>query len=73
VLPFSDARRQVVRFINDQLGPMGEMLAIRAEGCRTPADLQAALPRIRDGLKNFKGSAVVLQFDEELADRLPKV
>jgi hypothetical protein len=72
-LPFSDARRQVVRFINDQLGPMGETLAIRAEACKTPADLQAALPRIRDGLKNFKGSAVVQQFDEELADRLPKV
>lgn len=72
-LPFSDARRQVVRFINDQLGPMGETLAIRAEGCKTPADLQAALPRIRDGLKSFKGASVVQQFDEELANRLPKV
>lgn len=71
-LPFSDARRQVVRFINDQLGPMGETLAIRAEGCKTPADLQAAVPRIRDGLKSFKGAAVVQQFDEELANRLPK-
>lgn len=73
MLPFSEARRQVVRFINDQLGPMGETLAIRAEGCKTPADLQAALPRIRDGLKSFKGSAVLQQFDDELADRLPKV
>lgn len=72
-LPFSDARRQVVRFINDQLGPMGETLAIRAESCKTPADLQAALPRIRDGLKSFKGAAVVQQFDEELAERLPRV
>lgn len=72
-LPFSEARRQVVRFINDQLGPMGETLAIRAEGCKTPADLQAALPRIRDGLKSFKGAAVLQQFDEELAGRLPKV
>lgn len=72
-LPFSDARRQVVRFINDQLPPMGETLAIGAENCRTPADLQAALPRIRDGLKSFKGAAVVQQFDELLANRLPKV
>lgn len=71
-LPFSEARRQVVRFINDQLGPMGETLAIRAEGCKTPADLQAALPRIRDGLKSFKGAGVMQQFDEELASRLPK-
>jgi hypothetical protein len=71
-LPFSEARRQVVRFINDQLGPMGETLAIRAESCKTPTDLQAALPRIRDGLKSFKGAAVVQQFDDELAVRLPK-
>lgn len=72
-LPFSEARRLVVRFINDQLGPMGETLAIRAEGCKTPADLQAALPRIREGLKSFKGSAVAQQFDGEIAERLPKV
>lgn len=72
-LPFSEARRLVVRFINDQLGPMGETLAIRAEGCKTPADLQTALPRIREGLKSFKGAAVLQQFDEELAGRLPKV
>lgn len=72
-LPFSEARRQVVRFINDQLGPMGEPLAMRIESCKTPADLQAALPRIRDGLKNFKNSATVQRFDEEFAARLPKV
>lgn len=73
MLPFSEARRQVVRFINDQLGPVGETLAIRAESCKTPADLQVALPRIREGLKSFKGAAVLQQFDEELASRLPKV
>jgi hypothetical protein len=72
-LPFSEARRMVVRFINDQLGPMGEPLAMRVEACKTPADLQAALPRIRDGLKNFKNSATVQRFDEEFAARLPKV
>ncbi len=72
-LPFSEARRQVVRYINDQLGPMGETLAIRAESCKTPADLQAALPRIRDGLKSFKGAAALQQFEDELAGRLPKV
>jgi hypothetical protein len=72
-LPFSEARRLVVRFINDQLGPMGEPLAMRVEACRTPADLQIALPRIRDGLKNFKNSATVQRFDEELVVRLPRV
>lgn len=69
--PFLDARRRVVRFINDQLGPMGETLAIRVESCKTASDLQAALPRIRDGLRNFKSSATVQQFDQEIAVHLP--
>lgn len=70
-LPFADARRLVVRFVNDQLGPMGESLALRIEGCKTPADLQAVLPRVRDGLLNFKNAATVAQFDQEVASRLP--
>lgn len=69
--PFPDARRRVVRFINDQLGPMGETLAMRVESCKNAADLQAALPRIRDGLRNFKNSATVQQFDQEIAIHLP--
>lgn len=72
-LPFSEARRMVVRFINDQLGPMGEQLAMRVESCKTPADLQAALPRIRDSLHNFKNLATVQRFDQELVGRLPKI
>ncbi len=71
VLPFADARRLVVRFVNDRLGPMGESLAIRVEGCRTAAELQAALPRVRDGLLNFKNSSTVAQFDQEVVPRLP--
>lgn len=70
-LPFADARRLVVRFVNDQLGPMGEPLALRVEGCKTPADLQAVLPRVRDGLLNFKNAATVAQFDQDVAARLP--
>lgn len=70
-LPFADARRLVVRFVNDQLGPMGEPLALRIEACKTPADLQAVLPRVRDGLLNFKNAATVAQFDQEVATRLP--
>lgn len=70
-LPFADARRLVVRFVNDQLGPMGESLALRIEGCKTPADLQAILPRVRDGLLNFKNAATVAQFDQDVASRLP--
>lgn len=70
-LPLADARKGVVRFINDQLGPMGESLAMKVEGCRNAADLQALLPRIRDGLRNLKGAAAVQQFDQTWAGRLP--
>lgn len=70
-LSFADARRLMVRFVNDQLGPMGEPLAIRIEGCKTPADLQAILPRVRDGLLNFKNAATVAQFDQDVVSRLP--
>lgn len=71
VLPLAEARKGVVRFINDQLGPMGESLAMKVEGCKTAADLQAQLPRIRDGLRNMKGAGVVQQFDQAWASRLP--
>lgn len=71
-LPFSEARRMMVRFINDQLGPMGEPLAMRVESCKTPVDLLTVLPRIRDGLSNLKGAAIVQRFDQELVARLPR-
>jgi hypothetical protein len=71
-LPFSEARRMMVRFINDQLGPMGEPLAMRVESCKTPVDLLTVLPRIRDGLSNLKGAATLQRFDQELVARLPR-
>lgn len=71
ILPLSDARKGVVRFINDQLGPMGESLAMKVEGCKNAADLQALLPRIRDGLRNLKGAGAVQLFDQTWAGRLP--
>ena len=71
-LPFSEARRMMVRFLNDQLGPMGEPLAMRVEACKTPVDLLTVLPRIRDGLSNLKGPATLQRFDQELVARLPR-
>ncbi|MBX3610696.1 MAG: hypothetical protein KF871_12450 [Hydrogenophaga sp.] len=73
LLPFGEARRLVARFINDQLGPMGETLAIKVEGCKNPGDLQALLPRIRDVLLNMKNTAAAAQFDVDVAPRLPLV
>lgn len=71
ILPFADARRLVVRFINDQVGPPGEALAIRVEACKTAVELRDQLPRIRDGLKNHRSAATVQRFDADVVPRLP--
>lgn len=72
-LPFADARRLVIRFINDALGPMGEQIAMRVESCKTAAELQAQLPRIRDALKNFRGISLVQSFDLDVVPKLPRL
>jgi hypothetical protein len=71
-LPFADARRLVVRFINDSVGPMGEQTAIRIESCKTPTELQALLPRIRDALQNYRGLSTVQRFNDEVVPQLPR-
>jgi hypothetical protein len=71
-LPFADARRLVVRFVNDQVGPMGEQTAMRIESCKTAAELQSQLPRIRDALQNFRGMNTVQRFDQEIVPKLPR-
>jgi hypothetical protein len=72
VLGFIDGRRLVVRFVNDQLGPMGEQTAMRVESCKNAAELQAQLPRVRDSLKNARGSGTVQRFDIEIVPQLPQ-
>lgn len=72
-LPFSDARRLVVRFVNDALGPMGEQTAIRVESCKNAAELQAQLPRIRDALQNLRGMSMVQNFDLDVVPKLPRL
>lgn len=71
-LPFLDARRLVVRFINDVAGPMGELTAIKVESCKTAAELQAQLPRVREALQNYRGAATVQRFDQEIVPQLPR-
>lgn len=69
--PLPDARRRVARFLNDQLGPMGEAIALKVEACRQEADLRALVPRIREALLNYRNSATVARFDADIAPHLP--
>ncbi len=70
-LPFADARRLVIRFVNDALGPLGEATAIRVESCKSVADLLSVLPRVREALKNLRGTAIAERFDREVLPQLP--
>ena len=60
-----------MRFINDQLGPAGEAIAIRVEGCKNTPELRAQLQRVRDALKSFRGAAAVQKFDADVMPLLP--
>lgn len=73
VLPLPDARRRMVRFINDQLGPMGESLAMRVEASKSVTELRGLVPKVRDHLRNYKGSEAVHLFDEEVLPLIPTV
>ena len=66
-----DAKRRVARYINDQLGPMGEAIALKVEACRQEADLRALVPRIREALLNYRNNATVARFDADIAPHLP--
>lgn len=72
-LPLADARRLVARFVNDQLGPAGEALAIRIEGCKSEVDLLSLLPRVRDSLRNYRDVATVQRFDLDVVPCLPRL
>lgn len=71
-LSVAKARSLVARFVNDALGPMGEQAAIRVESCRTMAELQATLPRVREHLKSLRGQAAVQRFEQEIVPLVPR-
>jgi hypothetical protein len=55
-------RREAVRAVNDLLGPMGEMLAIKLEQAKNGAELQAALERAVTVIGNARGGGAAAQF-----------
>jgi hypothetical protein len=61
-LDLAALKRAAVRSINDQLGPMGESLALRIERCRSPAELQPLLVTATDIIRNARGPAAATAF-----------
>lgn len=55
-------RREVVRALNDQLGPMGETLAIRIERSRDFAELKPLIETAVQAIGNVRGPAAAAAF-----------
>lgn len=70
--PFGDAlKREIVRSLNDQLGPMAETLAIKVERVRSAEELRAVLEQAQRALRDMRGSAAARAFAERYLGREP--
>jgi len=66
--PFGDAlKREIVRSLNDQLGPMAEALAIKVERARSADELRPVLEQAQRALRDMRGSAAARAFAERFA------
>lgn len=61
-------RRDAVRAVNDLLGPMGEMVALKLEQAKNPDDLRAALERAVTVIGNARGGAAAVQFARQFIE-----
>jgi hypothetical protein len=61
-------RRDAVRAVNDLLGPMGEMIAMKLEQAKNAEDLRAALERAVTVIGNARGGAAAVQFARQFIE-----
>ncbi|HET9822780.1 MAG TPA: hypothetical protein VFQ16_13240 [Burkholderiaceae bacterium] len=64
-------RRDVVRFLNDQLGPTAEFLAVRIERARTMSELRPLLATAAQTLRSARGSAAAQAFADRFLPEGP--
>jgi hypothetical protein len=63
--PFGDAlKREIVRNLNDQLGPMAETLAMKVERVRSAEELRPVLEQAQRALRDMRGAAAARAFAE---------
>lgn len=68
-VPLDAMRRDAVRFLNDQMGPSAEAIAIKLERAKTMAELRPLLVSAAQLLASFHGADVAKVFaDRFLAD-----
>jgi len=72
-LPFGEAlKREVARSLNDQLGPMAELLAIKVERARSAEELRPVLEQAQRTLRDVRGSAAARAFAERYLGHEPR-
>jgi hypothetical protein len=64
----TERRRQAVRFLTDNLGPMAEEIALRIEKARNLAELRAELELGRTVLQRARGGAMAGRFAAQFID-----
>lgn len=64
----TERRRQAVRFLTDNLGPMAEDIALRIEKARNPAELRTELELGRTVLARARGGATAARFAAQFID-----
>ena len=65
---FATVKREAVRAVNELLGPMGEMVALKLEQARTPDDLRNALEKAVTVIGNARGGAAAVQFARQFIE-----
>lgn len=68
---FAQHRREAVRHMTDQLGPMAEAIALRMEKSANWAQLLPALQVAQQILGNTRGSAAAAEFSRRFIDNPP--
>ena len=63
---FEELRRRAMREISDRLGPNGDPLALKVEGCRTPEELRVALREAETILASFLGAEYGRSFTQKI-------
>lgn len=66
-----ETRRMAVRFLNDNLGPSAESLALKIERAQDWAELKQHLEMAEHFLRSGRGTAVAQEFAEKFMEQSP--
>jgi hypothetical protein len=61
-------RRDAVRMLTDQIGPMAEALAVKIERARTPEELRPLLEMACQSIRNTRGAFAATAFADRFLD-----